>query len=123
MGEPAPASPTCRSCRAPIIWAQKMGGDWVPLDPEPNERGQWVLLRTGSKVMPVEPGKVYRPDAQARRYFDHHSTCDLGPSIRTFAGAMRDVARGVAEDPDQEAVRARHLEVDRIREMYPWPHR
>lgn len=50
----APMEPTCRSCRAPIIWGKTWAprDEWVPLDAEPDEHGQWVLLRTGPKVMP-----------------------------------------------------------------------
>lgn len=122
----APTELTCRSCRAPIVWGKTWAprDEWVPLDAEPDEHGQWVLLRTGPKVMPIRPEALsYPPEVQARRHYDHRTTCALGPSIRTFAGIRRDVDRGVAEDLSREEKRARRLELDRIREMYPWPHR
>jgi len=114
--------PTCGSCRAPIIPVKNQRGGWEVLEAKPSAGGQWVLLRTGPKVIPVRPGAIYPPEVQARRYYDHNSRCDLR-GLRTFAGARRDVDRGTAEDPRREAIRARKLEVERNREKYWWPPR
>lgn len=37
---------TCSACRQPIVWALTMKGKRIPLNPDPNEKGNLALTRT-----------------------------------------------------------------------------
>jgi len=78
------------------VWARLNTGDWTPLDPEPHDRGQMVLL-DGRRCHPVEPGARYGADVQARRHRSHLTTCGLGPRVRTVAASARAVSADAAE--------------------------
>ena len=85
----------CRSCGRPVLWARLNTGRWTPLDPDPDGRGQLVLL-DGARCQPVEPGARYGDDVQARRHWDHLTTCGLGPRVRTVATVAREVTAEAA---------------------------
>lgn len=106
---------TCRSCDRPIIWARLTRGRWVPLDSDPVPNGQIVLLRDGERAWPINPGEVYPPEVQERRYSDHNTTCPGYKDLRTFVGSLR----GAGRSPDherRERVRALKLLMDRERD-------
>lgn len=92
------------------MWARLNTGDWAPLDPEPHERGQMILL-DGRRCHPVEPGARYGADVEARRHRSHLTTCGLGPRVRTVATAAREVSADAAER--QQRVRQLRLAIDR----------
>ena len=85
----------CRHCGRPVLWARLNTGRWTPLDPAPDGRGQLVLL-DGGRCHPVEPGARYGADVQARRHWDHLSTCSLGARVRTVATVAREVSAEAA---------------------------
>ncbi len=87
---------SCRSCGRPVVWGRLNTGDWVPLDPDPHERGQMILL-DGRRCHPVEPGARYGSDVQARRHRSHLTTCGLSPRIRAVASVVREVSGGAPE--------------------------
>lgn len=61
----------CRWCGAKIIWAKTPGGKNMPLDAEPNPRGNLLLDESGF----VGPAlKSENPPAD-RRYMSHFATC------------------------------------------------
>lgn len=66
----------CRSCNAPIIWALTESGRQMPVDAEPSERGNLMLVRQGTsvvvKVQAPAPG-LHRP---------HFATCPQAESWR-----------------------------------------
>lgn len=67
----------CRSCEAPIIWGQMPSGKAMPLDAEPDPKGQWVIIN----------GRIRRPDAgddrlHRPRHTSHFATCVDAPSWR-----------------------------------------
>jgi hypothetical protein len=93
---------SCRRCGRPILWARLPRGRAVPLDPEPDDRGQVILLPDGRRGFPVEPGARYADDVQARRHWDHLSTCRGFARIRP-ADAV--VARPDGADRRRERVR------------------
>lgn len=78
------------------MWGRLNTGHWTPLDPDPHERGQMILL-DGRRCHPVEPGARYGPDVQARRHRVHLTTCGLGPRVRTVAAVAREVSADAAE--------------------------
>lgn len=72
----------CRSCGAPIIWAQTVNGKAMPIDAEPVPDGN--VLLTGRRVETrrgtlapecrVEGDTPMFPDG-ADRYMSHFATC------------------------------------------------
>ena len=92
-----------------MVWARLNTGGWTPLDPEPHERGQMVLL-DGRRCHPVEPGVRYGHDVQVRRHRSHVSTCGLTPPARPVAGVVREVSADVAGQRDRLAQLRRSLQ-------------
>lgn len=90
---------SCRFCGRPVVWARLNTGRWAPLDPVPDERGQLILL-DGGRCHPVEPGARYGGDVQARRHWDHVTTCGLGQRLRPLATAAQEVSAAAAERGD-----------------------
>ena len=93
---------TCRNCGRAVVWARLNTGDWVPLDREPNDRGQMILL-DGDRCYPVEPGARYGTDVQVRRHRSHVTTCGLGPRARSVATVAREVSAEAAGRRDRVA--------------------
>ena len=93
---------TCRNCGRPLVWARLNTGDWVPLDQEPNDRGQMILL-DGDRCYPVDPGARYGTDVQVRRHRSHVTTCGLGPRARSVATVAREVSAEAAGRRDRVA--------------------
>lgn len=77
-------TPRCRSCDAPIRWARKGGGKWMPLDHDPNEVGNvWLLsgrfFPDGAQVI-AHVGKDATPPLDldptaVGPYMPHFATC------------------------------------------------
>lgn len=93
---------SCHSCGRPILWARLNTGAWAPLDPDPHEWGQMVLL-DGRRCHPVEAGVRYGVDVQVRRHRSHVTTCGLVPRVRTVGSSARAVS---AEAVDRSSVSA-----------------
>lgn len=91
---------SCRYCGRPVLWARLNTGRWAPLDPVPDERGQLILL-DGGRCHPVEPGARYGGDVQARRHWNHVTTCGLGPRRRPVATVAQEVSAAAAERCDR----------------------
>lgn len=72
----------CRNCSARIIWVQRAGGNWLPVNPEPvspntdASAGAWVL---------VEHRTAYRPQDLAEVLMTSRSIAleDAFESVRT----------------------------------------
>jgi hypothetical protein len=92
----------CRSCGAPIRWAQTHRHQWVALDPEPDRHANFVLLRDGVRVfeLPIElvAGETdteRRTSANAEfRYRAHRTTCGVGPGVRRVGDSALRWLRG-----------------------------
>src|SRR3972149_2281009 len=72
-----PPSPRrCRSCDAPIYWAQTVSsGKAMPVDAEPVPDGNVVLLDCGGTVIARVLGRGETPPPGAVLRRAHHSTC------------------------------------------------
>lgn len=102
-------SSSCRTCGRPVVWARLPRGRAVPLDPEPDARGQVILLGDGRRALHVDPATRYGADVQARRHWNHLSTCRGFTRVRpgeTVAGAS-----GAAAGADPRRERVRELRV------------
>jgi hypothetical protein len=69
---------TCRTCRAPILWAVTIAGNSIPVDPEPVPDGNIELLdrselRMQPRAVVIDPAQTSL-DA-APRYVSHFVTC------------------------------------------------
>lgn len=65
--------PTCKSCGAPIRWAQTVNGKAIPLDRHPVTGGNIVLSRkTGKELAYVMPDG---DETAELRYVSHFATC------------------------------------------------
>jgi hypothetical protein len=85
-------SATCRSCRAPIIWAtnEKTGGR-QPFDAAPDPDGRWELIdgEAGfiARYHKVDDAQVGLPGMpSAARYMPHHKSC---PDAEQWRGKRR----------------------------------
>lgn len=65
---------TCRSCKAPLIWATTEGGKLMPLDAEPSERGNVLLQGTQARVLDRELAVAYRAQGTPL-YLSHFAEC------------------------------------------------
>lgn len=74
----------CRSCAAPIRWGQTEGGNRIPLDPEPAEDGNVVVLRMvgGTPQIKVYGYRGDIPASVPFRYRSHFVTCPQGKEWR-----------------------------------------
>jgi hypothetical protein len=60
-------SDTCRSCGAPIRWAITDHGNRIPLDPEPAEVGNLILVQ--------RDGQLHAAHAVPGTHVSHYATC------------------------------------------------
>jgi len=69
----APAQ--CRSCKAPIVWAQTEAGKRIPVDEAPVADGNLALIGTGPGGTTL--AAIYDPAKHAgkTRFVSHFSTC------------------------------------------------
>lgn len=71
----------CKSCKAPVLWAQTVAGKWTPLDREPAADGNIVVMPAGAMVLPPETAALGQKIG-ARRYRSHFATCPHGAAHR-----------------------------------------
>jgi hypothetical protein len=67
----------CRSCGAPILWAETDGGKRAPLDLDPVPDGTFVIAdrnRWGTPRVAYVPADALLID-DAPRYRSHYATC------------------------------------------------
>lgn len=52
--------PNCRSCRAPIVWVRTETGKAMPLDPDMEATGPWILIERpdDGEIIAVHRSKV-----------------------------------------------------------------
>lgn len=63
----------CDSCSAPIIWAFTERGKKIPLDPDPDPKGNMVLDNNADDGTVIA---VYAKEEDSRaRYVSHFATC------------------------------------------------
>lgn len=60
----------CRSCEAPITWAETESGKAMPLDAKPTRDGNMVLVRGKTRFANEEDRRLARP-----LYMSHFATC------------------------------------------------
>ena len=74
------ADPTCRRCRAPLLWVRTAAtGKWMPLDPEPREDGN-VAIDLSTGMAHVLAGAERDEVAKwAALYVSHFATCPERP--------------------------------------------
>lgn len=65
----------CKSCGAQIIWATTVAGKKMPLDAEPHEDGNVVLMPAGAMVLPKETFELGKGIC-SKRYRSHFATCN-----------------------------------------------
>lgn len=121
MTSPNDRPPTCRACKAPLIWAvTAANGKPIPVDPEPRddgnlELGRRVPLKGGGSallatVIDLDQLPLFELETPPR-YVSHFATC---PDADRFRKANRQPsgapARQAAPDPDE--YRARHTDPD-----------
>jgi len=70
----------CKGCGSKIIWVRTIQGKRMPLDPEPVEDGNIVLMPAGAMVLDAKTAGL-GADVGARRYKSHFATC---PAARKF---------------------------------------
>lgn len=78
----------CRSCGAPIFWARTSINppQWMPLDREPSERGNVVILEDDelgierAKVLKKGERETYPP--ATLKYLSHFATCPEAEKFR-----------------------------------------
>lgn len=69
-------SELCRSCRAPIRWVRMAAsGRPNPLDPEPSERGNIVILEDGRGLVVIGARLEERRAQGVPLYLSHFVTC------------------------------------------------
>lgn len=61
---------TCRSCGAPIAWAETIAGKRMPLDPEPRDDGNVRLDKDGVAFVGTDMLAADPPS-----YVSHFATC------------------------------------------------
>lgn len=71
-------SARCRSCQAPVVWANTVNDRRMPVDAEPSPDGNIVLDDLGDdRLTPlaivVDPGEPMLGDPP--RYMSHYATC------------------------------------------------
>jgi hypothetical protein len=66
----------CRSCEAPVIWAETTTGKKMPLDARPTAKGNLVFLAGVARGATDEDRRLKRP-----LYTSHFATC---PDAATF---------------------------------------
>lgn len=67
---------SCRSCEAPITWAETASGKSMPLDEVPTPKGNMVLIAGKTRGATDEDRRLHRP-----LYTSHFATC---PDAGTF---------------------------------------
>jgi hypothetical protein len=101
----------CRYCRQPVMWGRLPNGRFVALDPTPDPRGTFALLRDDHRVLPLglEQVQAARPEVRERLHRPHDQVCSGAAS---FGGA-----HGAATGPDlnRERVRAYRVWKDKLR--------
>lgn len=71
----------CRSCGRAVIWAVTAKGKRIPLDAEPNVRGNIIVKETQAIVNGHAETQLAAEqvaplfDAKQSRYMPHHATC------------------------------------------------
>jgi hypothetical protein len=67
----------CRSCNAPIIWATSVNGKPLPLNVQPEPRGNVELLAVGNGQDPVARvlSSAERAERVGELYVSHWVTC------------------------------------------------
>lgn len=79
-------SASCRSCGAPIVWAVTRKGKRMPLDAEPVDGGNVVIVEPARGSVPpvaeVREPALTDPSGLAR-YTSHFATCPQADSWRS----------------------------------------
>lgn len=67
---PVGDSATCSTCGAPILWVQTIHGRAMPLNPDPDPKGNVTFTPQGLATVTAQP----REEGE-ERYMPHHATC------------------------------------------------
>jgi hypothetical protein len=71
----------CRGCGAKVLWYRtKASRALIPLDAEPNPRGNVVIDAEGLAV--VLGGGLFDEAPEGERYMPHHATCPQAPNYK-----------------------------------------
>lgn len=70
-------SDRCRSCKAPVRWAMTDAGKRMPLDAEPNPKGEWRLAAAPAGELPraVHVPESRRDALERELMIPHWATC------------------------------------------------
>ena len=102
------STPTCRICKAPIMWARTVasesgtGGKPMPLDPEPNDDGNVAVRQTGPNryvARVLKKGESHDTYAE-KRHMPHAATC--AGSARNIGAEAEEFLKSVADGGTQE---------------------
>jgi hypothetical protein len=74
----------CRSCRAPIVWAETESGKRMPLDPEPDNESGGVVMMNGKAHVMKKPHSY----EGMTKYRSHFSSCPDAGKWRKNGGGQ-----------------------------------
>lgn len=74
-----PEQAKCRSCGADILWCRTEGGHLTPVNAEPDDTGNMVILDGIAKVV---KDSLFEPMTEGTRYKSHFATCPAAAKHR-----------------------------------------
>ncbi len=89
MSEPGQKETKCRSCGAPILWAETEKGKNIPIDPTPVQDGNLVLILRKSGLPPITMFADRLDGKGLPRYKSHFATCPNAGSHRKKSGGPK----------------------------------
>jgi hypothetical protein len=67
-------TPTCKRCKAPILWKKRPLGKWFPIDPQPVENGNMCIVGPLAVYVSKEKQENLKAD-KVPLYTSHLNTC------------------------------------------------
>jgi hypothetical protein len=71
----------CKSCPAEIFWVKTVNGKAMPLDAEPADTGNVVVVN-GQAIVFAGPDRIPDEYREVPRYLSHHISCPQGRAWR-----------------------------------------
>jgi hypothetical protein len=65
----------CDSCRADVLWRKTPGGKWMPVDPEPSDHGNVIVLDAERCRVVGGAAAVEHRAGGGKTYVPHFATC------------------------------------------------
>lgn len=74
-----PDTVPCKSCGKPMVWYDTRSGNVMPLDPEPAEDGNIVIINGVAHTL---RGDLFEEKHDGPRYKSHFATCEFAAKHR-----------------------------------------